>query len=156
MLRRIHIYLADADMPAIVSAMHYNVAGIYYEQENSLLVPQWRERSGLAAGLRSSLGRFSMRDKNLREHKKTDWPSFLASHSHSVRDFESTYLCIVVQASNDAELVYDANVQPRGEPDISLHLAINPRDPDEEIERRLVRLFDEASVWAVKLRTIRA
>ena len=65
-----------------------------------------------------------MRDQNLREHKKTDWPSFLASHCRSVQEFESTYLCIAVQALNDAELFYDANVQPRGEPDMSLHVTI--------------------------------
>lgn len=156
MLRRAHIYLANADRAAIVSAMYYNAAGIYYEQEDSLLVSQWRERPGLAAALLSSLGRFSVRDRNLRELKKTDWPSFLASHCRSVREFESTYLCIAVRALNDAELVYDANVQPLGEADISLHLTINPRGPVEDIERRLVRLFDEASVWAVNLRTIRA
>jgi hypothetical protein len=63
-----------------------------------------------------------------------------------VREFESTYLRIEIQAVNEAELLFDASVQPRDEPDISLHTTINANVPDET-ERRLVRLFDAASKW---------
>jgi hypothetical protein len=147
MLRLAHIYLADADRPAIVSAMYYNAAGIYYEQGNPLLLMEWRERPGLAAALRSSLGRFSMRDQNLRDRKKTDWPSYVASRSRSVREFESEFLCISVRAVNEAELFYDARVQPLGEPDISLHVTLNRHGADEEIDRQLVKLFNVSSEW---------
>ena len=147
MLRRAHIYFAQGGRPAIVSAMHCNAAGILYEQQEPLVLPRWREDRGLAVALRSSLQRFSMRDENLRGYKKTDWPSYLASHCHSVREFEHAYLCIAVQALNEAELFYDASVQPYGEAEISLHVVINAHEPNEEVERRLVRLFDAASGW---------
>jgi hypothetical protein len=152
MLRRAHIYLAQANRPAIVSAMHYNAAGIYYEQEGPLLLPEWRDRPGLAAALRSSLGRFSMRDQNLRDRKKTDWPSYVASHCRSVREFETAFLCVGVQTLNEAELFYNASVQPHGELDIGLHVTLNRHGPDEEMERQLVRLFDVASGWDVNPR----
>ncbi len=151
MLRRAHIYLAQGNRPAIVSPVHYNAAGIYYEQNDPVVLPEWRG-SGLAVALYSSLGRFSMRDQNLREYKKTDWPSYLVSHCRSVREFESAYLCIDVKAANEAELFFDASIQPRGEPDISLHTTINAHAPDEQTERQLVRLFDVASKWDVNLR----
>jgi len=130
--------------------MHHNAAGIYYEQDDPLLVPGWRDRPGLAEALRSSLARFSMRDGNLRERTKTDWPSFLASHCRSVREFETAFVCIGVQTLNEAELFYDASVQPHGELDISLHVTLNRNGPDGEIERKLVRLVDVATGWDVK------
>jgi hypothetical protein len=151
-LRRAHLYLAQADRPAILPAMHYNAAGIYYEQEDPLLLPEWRDRPGLAAALHSSLGRFSMRDQNLRDRQKTEWPSYVASHCRSVREFETAFLCIGVGATNEAELFYDASIQPHGELDISLHVTLNRHGPDEEIERQLVRLFDVASGWDVSAR----
>ena len=141
----------DSQNPATpASAMHYNAAGIYYEQDNPVLVPGWRDQHGLAEALRSSLARFSMRDENLRDRKKTDWPSYSASHCRSVREFETTFLCIGVQTLNEAEFSYDASVQPHGELDISLHVTINRYGPEGEIERQLVRLVDAASAWDVK------
>jgi len=94
MIPRAHGYLAEADRPAIVSPLYYNAAGIYYEQNAPIVLPKWRECGALGATLHSALQHFSMRDQNLRESKKTEWPSYLASHCRSVREFESTYLCI--------------------------------------------------------------
>ena len=147
MLRFARIFLASADKPAIIAAMYYNAAGIYYEQENPLVLPDWRARPGLAAGLRSTLGRFQMRDKELRDTKKTDWPSYVASRCRSVRQFENEFLCIDVHVLNEAELLYDAIVTPHGESDISLHVTLNRYGADDEIDRRIVRLFDVASRW---------
>jgi len=152
MLRRAHIYLAEGNRPAVVSPVHYNAEGIYYEQNDPIVLPEWRSSRGLAAALDAALRRFSLRDQNLREHKKTDWPSHLVSQCHSVREFENTYLRIDVQAVNDAELFFNASVQPRGEPDIFLHTTINTHAPHEKTERQLVRLFDVASKWEVNLR----
>jgi hypothetical protein len=146
MLRFARIFLASADKPAIIAAMYYNAAGIYYEQENPLVLPGWRER-GLAAGLRSLLGQFQMRDKDLWDTKKTDPPSYVASRCRSVRQFENEFFCIDVHALNEAELLYDASVTPHGEPDISLHVTLNRHRADDEIDRQIVRLFDVASRW---------
>jgi hypothetical protein len=59
-------------------------------------------------------------------------------------------VCIGVQTLNEAELFYDASVQPHGELDISLHVTLNRNGPDGEIERKLVRLVDVATGWDVK------
>jgi hypothetical protein len=50
---------------------------------------------------------------------------------------------------NEAELFYDASVQPHGELDISLHVTLSRYGRDGEIERQLVRLVDVASGWDV-------
>jgi hypothetical protein len=127
--------------------MHCNLAGIYYEQENPVVLTNWRERVKLATALRLALKQFSPRDRNLRETKKSDWPSYRASGCRSVREFETTYLRIAIRALNDAELLYDCSAQPRSEKDITLHVTLTRSGTDEEVGRLVFRLFDACSTW---------
>jgi hypothetical protein len=140
-LRCPQVYLAE-NRPGIVTAMHFNSAGIYYEQEEPCVLDSWRDGLALAASLRSSLERFSFRKANLRDAKKTDWPSYRASRCRSVREFESLYMRIHVRALNEAGLFYDAYAEPPGESDITLHVTLNRHARDEEISRQLLKVFD--------------
>jgi hypothetical protein len=152
MLRGAHIYLAEAKKPAIVAALHYNTVGPTYEQEKPAVLAEWRDPVALVATLRAALERFSTRDRNLRTYKRTEWPSYLASSCRSVREFERVYSCIVVQALNEAELFYDAHVQPCEETDITLHVTLNRYGPDEQVGKKLLRLFDVCDDWRSHLR----
>jgi hypothetical protein len=107
--------------------------------------------SALIVSLRLALERFSFQEANLRNSKKTDWPSYGASRCRSVRQFEELYLCISVRAVNDAELFYEASCQPRGESDITLHVTLNRYGQDSEICRLLRRLFKESVRWATEV-----
>jgi len=140
------VYLAES-RPAIIAAMHFNSAGIYYEQEEPAVLASWRDGVAVAVCLRSLLERFSFRERNLQDVKKTDWPSYRASRCPSVREFENLYLCIDVHALNEAELFYDGRCRPAGEKDITLHITINRSAPDEEITRQLLKLFDSCRRW---------
>jgi hypothetical protein len=140
------VYLA-ADKPAIVAAMHHNLAGIYYEQESPVVLADWRKPVELAAALRLALRQFSLRDRNLRETKKSDWPSYRVSGCRSVREFERTYLRIAIRALNDAELLHDCSAQPCSEKDITLHVTLAVSGADEEVGRLVLRLFDACSTW---------
>jgi hypothetical protein len=84
---------------------------------------------------------------DLRDQRRTDWPSYVASQCRSIRQFENEFLCIDVRALNQAELFYEASVRPKGEPDISLHVTLNRHEHDNEIGRQLVKLVDVASRW---------
>src|SRR4051812_39091310 len=112
MLRRAHIYLGTTVKEAIVAALHFNSAGVSFEQDGPAVIADWRQAPGLGVALRFSLERFSLQERNLRDLKKTEWPSYRASSSRSVREFEATYICISVEALNEAELFYDAWVYP--------------------------------------------
>jgi hypothetical protein len=147
MLRRAHVYLGTTVKEAIVAALHYNSAGIFFEQDEPVVVADWRRSPGLAIALRSALDRFAPQERNLRDYKRTEWPSYRASNSRSVREFEATHICINVQASNKAEFFYDADVYPPGEEDISLHVMLNRHGSDEEIDRKLLKLFNACVEW---------
>ena len=148
MLRRASIYLGATAKEAIVAALHHNSAGISFEQEGPAVIANWRQAPALGVALRSALERFSPQERNLRDLKKTEWPSYRASGSRSVRMFETTYTCISVQAMNEAELFYDAYARPHGEEDITLHVTLNRHGPDQEIDRKILRLFNACVDWA--------
>jgi hypothetical protein len=148
MTRQAHIYLPEDDRPAIVAPMHYNAAGIYYEQADPIVVASWRDAAAIAGALRSALQQFVFRDLNLRDHKKTDWPSYRASGCRSVREFEKLFLRMAVSAINEAELFYDVKAQPRGEAEITLHVTLNRYSHDDEFAQPLLRLFDACCKWS--------
>jgi hypothetical protein len=64
-------------LSALFVDMHYNAAGIYYEQEAPAVLTDWRGRIVLAKAVHASLERFSFRESNLRNQKETDWPSYI-------------------------------------------------------------------------------
>jgi hypothetical protein len=144
-LRSAHIYAAEGK-PVIVAPLHFNSAGIRYEQDDPIVVENgsWE---AVVPHLRDSLRRFSFRESNVHGQKLTDWPSFRASGMRSVREFQNCYLCIQIMAVNDAELFYDAGSQPHGESDITLQVTLNPYGHDEEIGRLLGKLFQSCLRW---------
>ena len=147
MRREANICFITPTKPAIVAARHQNAAGITYEQEDPILVPNWRDSAELAKALRAAIERFSFKDRNLRDLKRTEWPSFRASGFRSVKEFESVCLCVWIRAVNDAELFYEAEAKPIGEDDIMLKVTLNRNGSDEEIGRCLIRLFDLCTKW---------
>ena len=148
MLRQSHIYLPTEDRPTIIVPVYQAGGGFVYEQEECDVLAEWRDPIKLAVALRASLKRFALKDCDLRTRGKvTDWPAFRASGCRTVRDFQGTYLCIVVRAVNEAELFYDAYAKPEHEDDITLHATLNPCGLDLEMGRKLLRIFDACEKW---------
>ena len=148
MLRQARIYLGATIKEAIVVALHHNNVGISFEQDDPEVVADWCQGPGLAVALRSALERLSPQERDLRGYKTTEWPSYRASKSRSVRAFEAAYnICISIQALNEAEFFYDAHANPHGEEDITLHVTLNRHGSDEEIERKLLKLFKACVDW---------
>jgi hypothetical protein len=136
--------------PTIIAPLHFNSAGIRYEQSDPLLAEDAKWEA-IVPILRASLERFSFREANLSDVRLTDWPSYQASGVRSVREFQNTYLCIQVIAVNEAELFYDASTQPRDETDITLHVTLNPYGSDKELARLLGRLSQACLRWQMTI-----
>ncbi len=147
MLREAHIYLAEDTNPAIVAAMHHNRDGIRFEQDEAVVVSDWRSSGTLVPALRAALQRFSCLDRNLRDTKLLEWAAYRASRCRSVRDFQSSYLCISVRPANEAELFYIAEARPLDEEEITLSVTASRHD-DVDIGRRILRLYDVCSRWS--------
>ena len=150
MVRAARIYVAEPAKPAIVAALYRTLHGVWTEQQSPEVLPDWREPERLAAAARRAIERFSMKDVDLRHKKLTDWPSFRASRFRTVHAFQSTYNSIWLQSLNEAELFYDASMEPWDEPDIVMHVTINRGAADAEMGRKLLKLVDACDAWKVQ------
>ena len=101
------------------------LGGLSTEQEGPIIVTEWRDPLLLSSAFRTAIQRFTRKDRNLYNCKKTEWPAYLASALRSVRRFESSYQAICVKAVNEAELFYEARTKPKEEDDIELCMLLN-------------------------------
>jgi hypothetical protein len=148
MIRAARLFLSDATRPAIIAAMHQQEPkGVWYEQDSAEVLVDSRNEQELAAAVRRAIERFSYKKRNFRSHKLTDWPAFRASKCRSIAAFESAYNCMWVKSLNEAELFYDASIEPQGEDEISLHITLNRYQNDAEMGRKLLRLYDGCAEW---------
>jgi hypothetical protein len=148
MVRAARIYIADDHAkPAIVAALHRTHHGVWTEQNAPEVLADWRRSETLAAAVRRAIERFSVKDVDLRHKKLTDWPSFRVSGFRTVRAFQSAYNSIWLKSLNEAELFYDASMEPWDEPDIVLHVTINRGAADAEMGRKLLKLVDACAGW---------
>jgi hypothetical protein len=127
--------------------MYGNMESLNYEQEEAIPVTDWGDPRVIAAAFRSAMERFTRKDRNLRDFKRNDWPAFRASGCRSVQEFENAYHSIFARALNEAELYYEARTKPEGELEIELRVLLNRYASDEENGRKLLRLFNVASMW---------
>jgi hypothetical protein len=148
-LRGACVYFPEANTAAIVAALHFNAAGILFEQDEPATVDDWRNSDSLASAVRSALVQFGPRERNLRDAKKTDWPSYRISHCRSVRQFEASYIRVFICAVNTAELFYDASAAPRGESDLSFHVTLPRNGPNDDFSRLLYKLVHACATWNI-------
>ena len=149
MLREVHIYLPHEQRRAIVAPMYGNMESLNYEQEDAIAVDEWANPRVLAAAFRVGIERFSCKDRKLEDFKRNDWPAFRASGCRSVLQFENAYHPIFAKALNAAELYYETRTRPEGEQEIELRILLNRYASDEEIGRKILRLFQVASRWTL-------
>jgi hypothetical protein len=150
-LREVHIYLPHEHGPAVVAPLYFNMESLNYEQEEALIVADWGDPRVLAAAFRVAMQRFTRKDRNLGDFRQTDWPAFRASGCQSVQQFESSYHPIFAKALNEAELYYEARTNPEDEHEIELRVLLNRFGSDEEIGRKILRLFHVASMWNLQV-----
>jgi len=95
-----NLYFANAGGKVIVAPLNVNQDGICYEQEAVRVLDAGYSLADLGDALKEALSAFSERPRDLRLHKKTDWPAFRASGLSSVARFESEFLPVSVECLN--------------------------------------------------------
>jgi hypothetical protein len=149
MLRQAHVYLPNEDRPAILVPVYHTGDGWIVEQSNPTLLSEWRKPVLLAKGVRSVLQQCALKRMQTREggHGRES-STYRASGCGTLREFESTYLRIIVCARDDSELRFDAYARPHYEQEIELRTTLNPGGLEVEIGRKLLRLFDACAKWS--------
>jgi hypothetical protein len=89
---------------------------------------------------------FAIKDKNLRNHKITDWPAFKCSKSKSVRSFEETFTYISISGNNERNLMLCIEAPLSGDDDIFITSRISSGPGNkEEIGEIIMRVYDIAT-----------
>ncbi len=149
MLRSANLYLSAER--AIVAACHHNADGIRYEQEDPIIVDHWQNGESITVALRTALERFSFRERNLRDTKKSDWPAYTVSGMRKISDFERAYLAVSIFACNEAGVLYEASVRPKGERNITLESTLFFGGRGSDVSRDINRLYEVCSKWDLML-----
>jgi hypothetical protein len=141
--RAVHIYVSEPSV--IVAAMHMNLAGIYYEQPEPIVVEGMPSAGQLGTAFREAFDRFSVKDADLRDSKRSEWPSFRASRLRSVKEFESQYRPMRCYGVNSSNALVRATIEHPSRPEIELATSFNPCLPSETLGESLLRLLEAAN-----------
>jgi hypothetical protein len=95
-IKRVMIYISDKHNQIIIAPYYYNKAGISYEQEQIFEFDLNVDVSVLGEQVMKCFDKYEYKDKNLREHKLSDWVAYKASKSKSASSFEQDYYYISI------------------------------------------------------------
>ena len=127
----------------IVAARHATPEGILYEQDSPMVLAPASPQS-VGAAIKKAFHVFSMRPKNLRDSKPSDWPAFKASGLKSVKHFEADFRLLSVSYLNPSGAVARADFPIPGDEEFVVSTSFNPRLPDEEVGARVLALVQRA------------
>jgi hypothetical protein len=143
--RAVNVYLSSSKDRVVVAPMHQNLAGIYYEQDNPLVLDSWPGPVELGNAFKRAFERFSVVDRDLSSRKSTDWPAFRASGDASVRSFEARYVLLSCHAMNASNSTVRAGSVHPTDPDVEISVVFNPLQSAQEVGGLLLKLFEVAN-----------
>ena len=126
---------------AIVAPNHATPDGILYEQATPIVLTSL-SATELGAAVKQSFSMFSIRPKDLRTWKASDWPAFQASAYRTIKKFESDFLRVSVFYLNPSGAVARASTPIPGDTDYEIAISFNPALESEEIGLKLLGLVE--------------
>jgi hypothetical protein len=128
---------------AIVAANHYNGPGeVLTEDEHPVVITAPIESPRLGGAILAALRATEVRqEKNLRERKVTEWPSFRASGAESVREFERDFIRMSVSGVNSSNLIYAIESSPPWDDALSVSVSVPSHAEPSEVTRQCLRVW---------------
>jgi hypothetical protein len=138
------IYICEKSV--IVAPTHAaGDGGPYYEQENHILLTDCSSAE-LGAAIKESLKLFSIRERDLRKFKKTDWPAYRASRCTSVKRFEEDFQRIRISYLNPSGAGARAEIEFEDDPNTGIFTLFNPHFPNEIVGKQIENLMNRFSL----------
>ena len=135
------IYISDKYKHIIINPNHENNAGIIYEQDKGDVSDFPIDTKVLGQMLIDNLNKYSIKDVNLRDHKRTDWPAFKQGKSKSVTTFEKEYIQIFVSSANDSNLILTLSGSPFVSSELTVNSTISFHSDQGEIGQRVLDIY---------------
>jgi len=142
LVKRCSVYISEQHQQIIIAPSHINKAGIIYEQEICKTLPKSASFTELGTEVIECLNLFSMKDKNLRETKPTDWPAYKLGKSKSIRTFENEYIWISIDGCNENNLLINIEGAPYIDSELKVIATISFYADKEQIGKRIINVFE--------------
>jgi hypothetical protein len=103
-----HVFISKTDEVVIFATLHFNgIGGFLYEDRTPVVLPPPLDPEVIGQTALTVLHQTTIKKQNLEKRPKlTDWPAFKASKMASVRQFEQSFIPILIKGANESNLVY--------------------------------------------------
>jgi hypothetical protein len=139
--KSISVYISDGHKHLIIASMHQNGAGINYEQKDCFTADYPIDSTEFGNEVIKNLNQYSVKDTNLRESKKTDWPAFKHSRSKSVTGFENEYINIFIRSANDSNLILTIEGRPFKTSELTINSSVSFHADKQELGQRINEVY---------------
>jgi hypothetical protein len=141
-IKSVSIYASSKHGQIIFAPISKNFAGIRYEQDEcfSCDFPVSDLLLGEYALMYFHL--FNIKDKNLREHKSTDWPAFRYSKMKTVRSFEADYIWVGVTGFDENNHTLRLEGYPYKDSDLSVTSMVSAHTEPINIGDRISKVIE--------------
>jgi hypothetical protein len=140
-VKRLNVYISDKFHQIIFAPTHNNFAGINYEQDECFAYDLPMSESEIGETAINCWNLFSIKDKNLREGKHSDWPAFKKSKAKTIRSFEFDYIRLSLRGANEDNIILIIEGLPNKNSDLSITSAISPYAEKINIGDRILKVF---------------
>jgi hypothetical protein len=140
-IKSVSVYASSKHSQIIFAPMSKNFAGIRYEQDECFSSDF--PISDLLFGEQALkyFNYFTIKDKNLREHKLTDWPAFRHSKVKTIRSFEADYVWAGVTGLDENNHTLRIEGLPYKDSDLSVTSMISAHTEPINIGDRLNKVI---------------
>ncbi len=144
--KSVTLYISKAHNKIIVCPRCVNNAGIIYEHEPCTLLNFPPDHSVLGEEVLRNFHLFGLKDKNLRDQKKSDWPAFKSSGLKTIKSFEDSFVPIFISGNNESNIMLSIEAPLAGHEDTFITSSISSAYPNKEkIGERIVRVYNTAT-----------
>ena len=141
-IKSLSIYASSKHGQIIFAPMSKNFAGIRYEQEECFSCDFTISDLLLGECALKYFYLFNIKDKNLREHKSTDWPAFKHSKVKALRSFEADYIRVSVTGLDENNHTLRIEGLPYKDSDLSVTSMISAHTEPINIGDRINKVID--------------
>lgn len=137
------VFISREEEIAVIVTLHFNGKGGFLYEDNEptiLLAPL--QPSILGQTLLATLKSTTIKELFLPGRRKlTDWPAFKASKVSSVRQFEQSFISILISGANDVNLIYVIDGEPYKDAELHVTSSVSSGASPEKIGKCLMTVF---------------
>lgn len=138
------IYISDKLSDLIIAPYHINKAGIYYEQPICTKLHYPIDPETLGAEAIRNFNLFSLKDRNLRDAKQSDWPAYKHGNCKTIKAFEQNYAAIFIKGNNQSNIILSIEAPFRSDANLNIKASLSVKATHRQIGEQIITVYQKA------------